>query len=539
MSERTRGAAAGPSAGIPAGEGGRAASTGRLISSVVRKPGTDIRIKLYDFKRPDKFSKDRIMTLAILHETFARHATAGLSAFLEADITLTEYSVDQLTYGEFLAAGDERARFVIVTLSPLPGSAVFRLSPVLCAKLVDRTAGGTGETELERGELTGAEAVLVRLPFEKLLESYAEAWSGLVELSPDVSSVEWNSRYVGIVPPSSMVVYVEFDLSFNGHTSRLELCIPYLTLEPMLQALASGRRTGTAREGRSIPVASLPLECALYYETEPLPLRDLLAVTRGKPVRLPGYETGPAFLEAGGRPVLRFMREGDLPGNGFTAAGVGSGAAERETRLLSPEGGPEQPEAPSGELSKRLAECSEKLSEAVKLFSGRTDRPAGNRVSGSGAREDAGPRRLSDLVRPADAERLQLLLKDEQPQIVALVLYLVGPETAAALLERCGEELRAELVLRLSAVRRLVPEVAKRLGGYLASRLEAFQRRDGSPDAGLERVREILRTAPAELSRSILGALERCDPVLALSLSRKEAQGSPEPAGTDPGRTGT
>jgi flagellar motor switch protein FliM len=536
MSERTRGAAAGSSDGIPTGEGSRTAPGGRLISTAVRKPGTDVSLKLYDFKRPDKFSKDRIMTLAILHETFARLATAGLSAFLEADITLTEYSVDQLTYGEFLAAGDERARFVIVTLSPLPGAAVFRLSPVLCAKLVDRTAGGTGETELERGELTGAETVLVRLPFEKLLESYAEAWSGLAGLCPGVASVEWHSRYAGIVPPSEMAVYVEFDFSFNGHTSRLELCIPYLTLEPTLRALAVGGRPDAAREGGSIPVASLPIECALYYETEPLSLRDLLSVTRGKPVRLPGYEAGSAFLEAGGKPVLRLTREGDPPVSGYSVAGAETDAAKREARLLRPGGGQDRDEASAGELSKRLEECLERLSEVMKFFSGRADRPAaGDRLPGNGSRDDTAPRRLSDLVRPSDVERLHLLLKDDQPQVVALVLFLVGPETSAALLARFGEELRTELVLRLSGIRRPIPEAARRLGGYLASRLEEFQRRDGAPDAGLERVREILRTAPAELSHSILGSLERCDPALAGLLSRKGPMPGQEPAGQGAG----
>ncbi|MGH7441571.1 MAG: hypothetical protein ACREKE_02735, partial [bacterium] len=40
------------------------------------------RIKRYDFKRPDRFSKDQLRMLEMMHEAFARHFGTGLSAFI-------------------------------------------------------------------------------------------------------------------------------------------------------------------------------------------------------------------------------------------------------------------------------------------------------------------------------------------------------------------------------------------------------------------------------------------------------------------------
>ena len=42
------------------------------------------KIKIYDFKRPDKFSKEQLRTVSIMHETFARLTTTSLSAQLRS-----------------------------------------------------------------------------------------------------------------------------------------------------------------------------------------------------------------------------------------------------------------------------------------------------------------------------------------------------------------------------------------------------------------------------------------------------------------------
>ena len=62
------------------------------------KPVNDTRkIKIYDFKRPDKFSKEQIRTVSIMHETFARLTTTSLSAQLRTMVHVHVDSVDQLT----------------------------------------------------------------------------------------------------------------------------------------------------------------------------------------------------------------------------------------------------------------------------------------------------------------------------------------------------------------------------------------------------------------------------------------------------------
>ena len=75
-----------------------AISTGEVDAEEITQTGDQRIIKIYDFKRPDKFSKDQIRTLQMMHETFARLTTTALSAQLRALVGVHVASVDQLTY---------------------------------------------------------------------------------------------------------------------------------------------------------------------------------------------------------------------------------------------------------------------------------------------------------------------------------------------------------------------------------------------------------------------------------------------------------
>ena len=68
-----------------------------IIGSSAKKD-VEVKVKKYDFKRPDKFSKDQTRTIAVLHETFSRLATTSLSSSLRMFCELHLASVDQMTY---------------------------------------------------------------------------------------------------------------------------------------------------------------------------------------------------------------------------------------------------------------------------------------------------------------------------------------------------------------------------------------------------------------------------------------------------------
>ena len=59
-------------------------------------------IRIYDFKRPERVSKDQMRALQTLHEGFGRNFGAALSTYLRTIVEVTVASIEQLTYSEFI-----------------------------------------------------------------------------------------------------------------------------------------------------------------------------------------------------------------------------------------------------------------------------------------------------------------------------------------------------------------------------------------------------------------------------------------------------
>ena len=102
------------------------------------------KVKIYDFKRPDKFSKDQIRTVQMMHETFARLTTTALSAKLRAMVSVHVQSVDQLTYEEFIRSIPNPTTLSLINMDPLKGSAILEVDPSITFTIIDRLFGGAG-----------------------------------------------------------------------------------------------------------------------------------------------------------------------------------------------------------------------------------------------------------------------------------------------------------------------------------------------------------------------------------------------------------
>jgi flagellar motor switch protein FliM len=123
-----------------------AISSGEVNEEEYSAVGEQKKVKIYDFKRPDKFSKDQIRTLQMMHETFARLATTGLSAQLRALVGVHVASVDQLTYEEFIRSIPNPTTLAVINMDPLKGSAILEMDPSISFTIIDRLFGGKGES---------------------------------------------------------------------------------------------------------------------------------------------------------------------------------------------------------------------------------------------------------------------------------------------------------------------------------------------------------------------------------------------------------
>lgn len=271
------------------------------------------KIKIYDFKRPDKFSKDQIRTLQMIHETFARLATTALSARLRSLVSVHVGSVDQLTYEEFIKSIPNPTTLAILELSPLKGSAVLEIDPSITFAMVDRLFGGKGVLANINREMTDIERSVIERIILRILTDLKEAWANVVELRPRLGAMESNPQFVQIVPPNDMCILVTLETRVGDVEGLTNLCIPHLTIEPIVTKLSaqfwySSIRHGTTDETVEAVkrrMAKIAVECRAVLGGTTIRTRDFLSLSPGDVIRLDQTVKEDARLFVGEREKFR------------------------------------------------------------------------------------------------------------------------------------------------------------------------------------------------------------------------------------------
>lgn len=230
-----------------------ALSTGEVDANEIKEEQQQRKVKVYDFRRPDKFSKDQIRTLYMLHENFARLLNTYLSGHLRAMVQVNVASVDQMTYEEFIRSVPNPSVISVLQMQPLKGNAILEINPSIIFAVIDRLFGGSGQVSSKPRPLTDIEENIVRRVMGKTIESLAEAWKQFVPLKPILEAIEMNPQFTQIVPPSDMVVLITLQAKVGQGEGFINLCIPYLVLEPIMSKLSTtywvaGTVRGTSTE---------------------------------------------------------------------------------------------------------------------------------------------------------------------------------------------------------------------------------------------------------------------------------------------------
>ena len=271
-----------------------AISSGDVETDDLTQPTESRKIKIYDFKRPDKFSKEQIRTVSIMHETFARLTTTALSAQLRALVQVHVASVDQLTYEEFIRSIPNPTTLGVINMDPLKGSAILEVDPAITFSIIDRLFGGKGEGTKVSRDLTDIENSVMEGIIVRILGNMREAWSQVIDLRPRLGQIETNPQFAQIVPPTEMVVLVTLETKVGEVEGMMNFCIPYLTIEPIISKLSaqywySSVRRGATTENLNIlrdRLSTIAVTLIVEIGSMDLTVREVLGMQLGDVVRL-------------------------------------------------------------------------------------------------------------------------------------------------------------------------------------------------------------------------------------------------------------
>lgn len=241
----------------------------------------------YDFRRPDKLSKDQLRTLQMLHETFARLTSSSFAAFLRTPVHVELISVEQVPYEEYLRSINQSV-FTILGLAPLSGQAVLEIEFSLILSVIDRLLGGPGKS-VERTSLTDIERPLATQIIQRALQVLKAAWEGVVIVNPAIEGIETSAQFVQIAPPGDICVMVLFEVKIGDQRGAMSLCVPYLVLKPVTAKLATqkwaasaGRKRGEShRRAIAGQISRTVLPCSVDLGKATLSMREFLRLQSG------------------------------------------------------------------------------------------------------------------------------------------------------------------------------------------------------------------------------------------------------------------
>ena len=196
----------------------------------------------YDLTSQDRIIRGRLPQLEVIYEKFMRSFRVSLSASLRKIASITLTSTEFLKFGEFINTLPIPTCMSVLRFNNLRGSALFVIEAKLAYALVDSFFGGADRpyAKLDGKEFTPIELQIVKKVVELAINDLEISWSTVEKIGCSFQRTEINPQFVGIVPPTDVVIASTFDVELEQASGTISIVIPYSTIEPIKQKLSTG-----------------------------------------------------------------------------------------------------------------------------------------------------------------------------------------------------------------------------------------------------------------------------------------------------------
>ncbi len=325
------GAAAGGGSGAVSVAGGAVTGNGNVNTK-------DDRVVVnYDLTSQDRIIRGRLPQLEVIYEKFMRSFRVSLSSALRKIASLTLASTDFLKFGEFINTLPMPTCMSVLRFNNLRGSSLLVIESKLAYALVDSFFGGADRpyTKIEGKDFTQIELSIIRKVVDLAIDDMEAAWESVEKIGCSFVRTEVNPQFVGIVPPTDVVIASTFDVELENANGTITIVIPYSTIEPIKQKLSSGFQVESDQTDKKLwtsiiheQLSSTDLNLKINFGETEIMMEDLMNLKIGDVIPLDQDASGELDLQIEG--VKKFKC--------FSGVHHGSIAAQI-TRIIEKKGG--------------------------------------------------------------------------------------------------------------------------------------------------------------------------------------------------------
>lgn len=259
------------------------------------------KIESYDLTSQDRIIRGRFPQLDVIYEKFMRAFRVSLSSSLRKIASITLTSTEFLKFGEFINTLPMPTCMSVLRFNHLRGSALLVIESKLAYALVDSFFGGADRpyTKIDGKDFTPIELSIVRKVVELAINDLESAWSSIEKIGCSFVRTEVNPQFVGIVPPTDVVIASTFDVELENATGTISIVIPYATIEPIKQKLQNGFQVESDQTDKKLwteiitqQLLDTSLEIKVQLGETEIRLRDLMTLKEGDVIPLNKDATG-------------------------------------------------------------------------------------------------------------------------------------------------------------------------------------------------------------------------------------------------------
>lgn len=213
-----------------------ALSSGEIEADNVKEEEKQ-KVKIYDFRSPQKFSKEHIRTLELIYDNFARGVSNFLTGQLRKNVKMKIEMVQQITYDEFIHSVQNPTMMTIFKMPPLAGSLMLECNPEFSFSVIDVLLGGSGNKIKINKEFSEIDKNIMKQMTTEMILYMKNAWEDILNVEPEVEALETNPILNQTLAPNEPIALITFSVEFGKTITFVNLCIPYLSVEKVLDKL--------------------------------------------------------------------------------------------------------------------------------------------------------------------------------------------------------------------------------------------------------------------------------------------------------------
>ena len=259
-------------------------------------------------------SYERLPMLEIVFDRLVRYMTTSLRNFTSDNVEVSLDNISSIRFGDYLNSIPLPAILSVFKAEELENYGLLTVDSNLIYSIVDVLLGGrrgTAAMRIEGRPYTTIERVLVQRMVEVVLADAKLAFEPLTPVTFTLDRLETNPRFAAIARPPNAAILVKLRVDMEDRGGRIELLLPYATLEPIRKMLLQqfmGEKFGRDNiwEGHlATELWTTQMEVRAVLDEQQISLKEVLDLQVGQTIMLNATPDSLIELRAGTIPLTR------------------------------------------------------------------------------------------------------------------------------------------------------------------------------------------------------------------------------------------